>query len=255
MQETNFTKKKFLSLTYEQKHKKLSEKIRLIYERLLLKQFAKNLFYEYNQFLHWLGYDHFENFDLKDISQKYHFHLKEAKMNLKEHNLLPTLRTLDGSSKQLPFLDNAIYLDNLRSAYNVGSIIRTTEALRIGSIYFDKNTPYIDNEKVQKTSMGSFELTKCFNNFDIKNLPKPFIGLDTSNESTSIYDFIFPEKFTLVLGNEEIGISNEMLKHLDYLIEIPMRGFKNSINVACAFSICANEIIRQKTLNNYIQNT
>jgi len=240
-----FSKNKFLKLSQRQKHKKCSEVLKYIYERLLLRQYVINLLNHYNQLCKWLGILTIDIHNLKDIADRYHFHLDQANISLKEHNLLPKLKNIDGKNKQSPFLENAIYLDNLRSAYNVGSIIRTIEAFRIGNIYFHKNTPFIDNEKVQKTSMGAYQLTSCYKDFDIKNLPRPFIGLDTSNESINIYDFIFPEKFTLVIGNEEYGISNEMLEKLDYLIEIPMLGFKNSINVASAFAICANEIRRQ----------
>jgi len=243
-----FTKNKFLKLDIKSQHKKLSEILRQIYEKLLLKQYTDHLFKYYHQLCNWIGLDTI-NKDLKIISNRYHFHLNKANISLKEHNLLPTLRSIDGKNSEMPFLKIAIYLDNLRSAFNVGNIIRTTEALRIGKIYFDKNTPFIDNEKVQKTSMGSYQLTKCENIFNLKDLPRPFIGLDTSDKSISINSFIFPEKFTLILGNEEYGISDKMLNKIDYLIEIPMLGFKNSINVASAFAICANEIRRQKNIN------
>jgi len=249
MSETLFTKKKFLKFDFKKRHKKLAHLLRFIYEKILLKQYTEHLFKHYNQLCTWQAIDTFETQDLKDISDRYHYHLKHAQISLKEHNLLPTLRTIDGNNQNLPFLENAIYLDGLRSAFNVGNIIRTTEALRIGEIYFDEKTPFIDNEKVQKTSMGAYQLTKCLNTFDLKNLPRPFIALDTSDKSVSLYDFIFPEKFTLILGNEEYGISNKMLKQADYLIEIPMLGFKNSINVASAFAISANEIRRQKTIH------
>jgi tRNA G18 (ribose-2'-O)-methylase SpoU len=241
----SFTKKKFLNLENFQKHKKLSDLLRKIYEKLLLKQYVVHIFKEYNEMLSWMNLKSFESNDLKDISNQYHYHLKEAKVTLKEHNLLPSLTTLDGKRDQKEFLDICIYLDNLRSSFNVGNIIRTTEALRIGKIYFSKNTPFIDNEKVQKTSMASYKFVKCENNFNLNDLPRPFIGLDTSKTSTSIYDFIFPKKFTLILGNEEVGISNEILKELDYIIEIPMLGFKNSINVASAFSIAAAKIRKE----------
>lgn len=247
MSDQTFTKNKFLKFDIKKRHKKLSEILRQIYEKILLKQYTDHLFKHYFQLCNWMGLDLIDPNDLKTISDRYHFHLKKADVNLKEHNLLPTLRSIDGKNDQMPFLDNAIYLDSLRSAFNVGNIIRTTEALRIGKIYFDEKTPFIDNEKVQKTSMGSYQLTNCINKFDIKNLPRPFIGLDTSDRSIKIHDFIFPEKFTLILGNEEYGISNKILEEIDYLIEIPMLGFKNSINVASAFAICANEIRRQKS--------
>jgi len=249
MSKITFTKKKFLKLEEKQKHKKCYEFLRLIYEKHLLKQYVKHLLKDYNQLCLWLNIDTFSSQDLKKIADRYHFHLNKAQISLKEHNLLPSLRTIDGNNKQLPFLQNAIYLDGLRSAYNVGNIIRTTEALRIGSICFDEKTPFIDNEKVQKTSMGAYQLTNCFKKYKIEGLPKPFIGLDTSKDAISIYDFIFPKNFTLILGNEEYGICDELLKNLDYLIEIPMLGFKNSINVSAAYAICANEIRRQKKLN------
>ncbi|NGX40819.1 MAG: putative TrmH family tRNA/rRNA methyltransferase [Candidatus Anoxychlamydiales bacterium] len=248
MSNQTFTKQKFLKLDTKKQHKKLSEILREIYEKLLLKQYTEHLFNHYFQICNWIGIDLIDTKDLKEISDRYHFHLKKADVSLKEHNLLPALRSIDGKNIEKPFLENAIYLDHLRSAFNVGNIIRTCEALRIGKIYFDDKTPYIENEKVQKTSMGSYQLTKCINKFKLKDLPRPFIGLDTSNKSISIHEFIFPEKFTLILGNEEYGISNKMLKEIDYLIEIPMLGFKNSINVASAFAICSNEIRRQKLL-------
>ncbi len=245
MSEITFTKKKFLKLEDKQKHKKCCEILRFIYEKLLLKQYVLHLLKHYNEICSWLNIDNFNSQDLKKIADRYHFHLNQANISLKEHNLLPSLKTIDGNNNQLPFLQNAIYLNGLRSAYNVGNIIRTAEALRIGSVYFDEKTPFIDNEKVQKTSMGAYQLTNCFKKFKIEDLPRPFIGLDTSKDAISIYDFIFPNTFTLILGNEEYGISDDFLKTLDYLIEIPMLGFKNSINVSCAFSICANEIRRQ----------
>ncbi len=240
-----FHKKKFLQLDLKQQHKKCAELLRCIYESFLFKKDPNKFFQHYNNLSSWLKLNSFSSTNLKEIADRYHFHLKLANINLKEHNLLPTLRKNDGNNKEKPFLNNAVYLDNVRSAYNVGSILRTTEALRFGSIYFSKNTPYVDNNKIQKTSMGAYSIVKCYQDFNLEDLPRPFIGLDTSEKSTSIYDFIFPKQFTIVLGNEEYGICDEMLKELDYLIEIPMLGFKNSINIACAYSIAANELRRQ----------
>lgn len=247
MSEKAFTKKKFLRLELKQRHKKCCEILRVIYEKLLLKQYISHLLKNYNELCSWLNIENLISQDLKEIADRYHFHLELGNISLKEHNLLPTLRTVDGNNNQAPFLQNAIFLNKLRSAYNVGNIIRTTEALRIGNIYFDEKTPFTDNEKVQKTSMGAYQLTNCIQKFKLEELPRPFIGLDTSKTSISIYDFIFPKNFTLVLGNEEYGISDELLKELDYLIEIPMLGFKNSINVSSAYAICASEIRRQLT--------
>jgi len=167
-----------------------------------------------------------------------------AGLSLKEHHLLPTLRTGEHQAK-LDFPNVAIYLDHVRSPYNVGSILRTVEALRIGKVYFSEKTPFIDNEKVNRTALGSAELVPCFQNVDLSDLPRPLIALDTGNAAIPVAEFEFPASFTLVLGNEEYGISNEVLKEVDFIVEIPLFGAKNSINIACAFAIAAAKIRNQ----------
>ena len=240
----DFTKSKFLKLEPYHQHKKCAELLRLIYDLILEKKESAILFEYYNQFLYWMKIDPFNDTNLKKISDRYHWHLEKGKINLKEHNLLPSLRTGDREAK-INFSENAIFLDNIRSAYNVGSILRTTEALRLGKVYFSKKTPFTDNEKVIKTAMGTAPIVPCEIKNDLSGLPQPIIALDTSESSINILDFIFPENFTLILGNEEYGISDEILKQATYIVEIPMLGCKNSINVACAFAIAAAQILKQ----------
>ena len=202
---------------------------------------SQNDFTEYNTLLVWFKLNPYIHTDSKALADRYHWHLQQAALSLKEHNLLPSLRTGDRPAK-LPFPDVAIYLDHVRSAYNVGSILRTTEALRIGKVYFSEKTPFIDNEKVQRTAMGAAEIVPSFQNVPLSTLPRPIIAIDTSDAAIPFTEFVFPTSFTLILGNEEYGISNEALREADYLIEIPLFGAKNSLNVACAFAIIASKI-------------
>jgi tRNA G18 (ribose-2'-O)-methylase SpoU len=241
-----FTEKKFSSLPLPRQHKKCAEVLRSIYEKLLKEENDKELCAHYLQMRQWLSLLDPFSFSLEEISDQYHEHLQMSGYFIKEHNLLPTLTSLDRKEGEA-FLPICIYLDHVRSAYNVGSILRTTEAMRLGSVYFSEKTPFIDNEKTQKTSMGTFSVVPCFANAKIETLPRPLIGLDTSKEALSLNDFLFPETFTLILGNEEYGISPSILQQLDYLVEIPLQGCKNSINVACAYAIAAAAIRRQKT--------
>lgn len=242
-----FTKSKFFKLDPLQRHKNSALILRLIYENILSQKNSDELIVHYNQLQHWLGLLPLEELSLKKISDRYHGHLSLAKVNLKEHNLLPHMRTGDRSAKE-EFGQIAIYLDGLRSAYNVGSIIRTTEALRVGSLYFSSKTPFTDNPKVIKTAMGTSEIVPCFQKENFEEFPKPFIALDTASNGIALNDFIFPSTFTLILGNEEYGISDEILKKVHYVLEIPMVGCKNSINVACAYAIAAAQIKRQRAL-------
>jgi len=241
-----FTSKKFERLELKQKHKKCAELLRCIYEKILNKKSDhQEMIDQYLTYLNWMNLDLFDLYsDLKQISDRYHYHLKNANIELKEHNLLPHIRQGD-HAPTLDFSNIAIYLDNIRSAYNVGSILRTTEALRIGGLYFGLKTPFTDNNKVVKTSMGASNIVKCHNSYTLSDLPRPWVALETAKEAIAVSDFIFPQKFTLILGNEEFGISDEILKEADYFIDIRLYGKKNSINVACAYSIAAAEIRRQ----------
>jgi tRNA G18 (ribose-2'-O)-methylase SpoU len=230
-----FTRRKFLQLDHKQQHKKCAEALRRHYEKKEL------ILEEYNIWLTWMNLNPYTPLDMKALADRYHWHLSSAGLNLKEHNLLPTIRTGDHIAK-CDFPDIAIYLDNVRSAYNVGSILRTTEALRIGQVHFGGKTPFIDNEKVHRTAMGAAELVPSFQNTPLTSLPRPIIILDTCDEGIPVSEFIFPSTFTLVLGNEEYGTSNEALKEANYVLQIPLLGAKNSINVACAFAIAAAQI-------------
>src|SRR5690606_621236 len=146
-----------------QRHKKCAELLRKCYEE------KSTDFAYYATLLEWMHFLPYEHTDFQSLADRYHWHLQQAGLSLKEHNLLPSLRTGDRTAK-LDFPNIAIYLDHVRSAYNVGSILRTAEALRIGKVYFSEKTPFIDNEKVQRTAMGAAEIVPCFQNVPLSDL-------------------------------------------------------------------------------------
>lgn len=180
---------------------------------------------------------------ISDLCQQ---HNKKAGVQWKEHHLLPRVSQGD-RQESAPAWPIAVYLDHLRSAHNVGSIIRTVEALALGSIYFSPDTPFIDNKQVQNTSMGACQWVDAVKDCPLQMLPKPVIALETCPTAKSIYEFPFPPTFTLVVGNEEYGCSAETLSTADEILYIPLRGRKNSLNVANAFALVAGEIARQRT--------
>lgn len=241
-----FSKTKFILMPIERQHKKCAELLRLIYDQILIGQETRQFIDHYHAMQEWMGIEGKLDRDPKQIADRYHQHLRLAKFHLKEHNLLPSIRRQDKSETDAVPWPIHIYLDHLRSAHNVGSILRTVEALKLGSIHFSNDTPFIDNKQVQSASMGTFEWVECRQGTPFGQLPNPIIVMETSPEAVPIHEFLFPESFTLVVGNEEYGCSDLALKAADYLVEIPLRGRKNSLNVANAFAICAAEILRQK---------
>jgi tRNA G18 (ribose-2'-O)-methylase SpoU len=240
-----FTKRKFLSFSMEKQHKKCAELLLAIYKDKIAFQSTEEMLAHYHELQEWMQREDKISSDAKEIANRYHYHLKLANRKVREHHLLPSIRQGDRAQGE-KIWPISIYLDSLRSAHNVGSIIRTTEAFALGAIYFSEHTPYINHPQVQKASMGTFQWIECHPSCKVTDLPRPLIVMETSPQATSLYNFIFPEVFTLALGNEEYGCSDEVLRVADHLIEIPLRGRKNSLNVANAFAITASEIYRQK---------
>lgn len=152
-------------------------------------------------------------------------------------------------------------LDNIRSVHNVGSIFRTADAAGIKKIYLAgiTATPFDRLGKKRtdftKVSLGAEDYvlwTKSDSTLKtLKGLKKEgykiFIleqdraSKNYASDELKKYDF---EKVALVLGNEVRGISKKILKIADEIIEIPMRGKKESLNVAVAFGIAAFELAR-----------
>lgn len=244
-----FTKRKFLSLNFKQQHKKCAECVRLLYVNRMQASLSEEDCEVYQQLLQWLGEPKFLVFSLENLSNAYHYHRLLAEQKHQEHHLLPQARSHDRTVGE-NFWPIHIYLENLRSAHNVGSIIRTIEAFRLGTLYFSATTPFVDHAQVKATAMGADAFVSCYKLVELSELPRPLIALETSDEAESINDFIFPSSFSIAVGNEEYGCSTELLKQADYILEIPLRGCKNSLNVANAFAITAAAIARQKHLHN-----
>lgn len=152
----------------------------------------------------------------------------------------------------LPRHPITVVLDNLRSAFNVGSIVRTADCARIEKVIFCGITAHPPNPKVIKTAMGTLDyvpwkyvpttteaVERC------RQEGRRIICLEVTNVSKPYHGIEYPRPLCLVVGNEALGISREVLEMADQIAEIPMRGFKNSVNVAVAFGVVAFEAVRQ----------
>jgi tRNA G18 (ribose-2'-O)-methylase SpoU len=239
MRSWDFTEKKFLSLKKSLQHKKASQ----LLKELFLANCPQSLVSCYRDMEKWLSLPETDLKDQKAVTDRFHFHLQEAGLCLKEHFLLHVERADQESSTA--FLPVYVFLPSLRSAFNVGSILRTMEAFRLGTVCFSGYTPTPQNPKVQKASMNTFDKVPCKLDCQLKDLPRPWIALETALPSIALSDFSFPKTFTLILGNEELGIPKQILVECDAILRIPLVGSKNSLNVASAFAIAAAAIRSQ----------
>jgi tRNA G18 (ribose-2'-O)-methylase SpoU len=123
--------------------------------------------------------------------------------------------------------------------------VRSFEAFQLGTLILSPQTPGLEHKQVIDASMGCASHVSWERCAQAELLNGPLIAIETSPQSESLQDFVFPEKFTLILGNEEYGCREDSLAAADAIIEIPLVGRKNSLNVANAFAIVAWEISRQ----------
>lgn len=200
----------------------------------------------YTTYCQWMGLNIPTNLNRETCSHLYHTHLNTIQSYAKETDCLPSVTTMDNREAQLAPGSIKIYLDNIRSAHNVGSILRTAECFATGTLVFAQNTPFIDHPAIKKTAMGT-ELFVPAEKMSLNtSLPTPVIALETAENALPLHHYLFPDTFTLILGNEEFGISEEMQKQADLFLTIPLSGRKNSLNVANAFAIVASEIHHQR---------
>lgn len=157
---------------------------------------------------------------------------------------------------RLPKQPVTVVLDNLRSAFNVGSIFRTADAARIERVVTCGYTAHPPHLKLEKTSLGTekFVATRhCPSALqavnDLKALGIPVVALETAENVPCYSDFAFPRPVALLVGNEALGITREALESADHVVRIPLFGFKNSLNVASAFAVVLFEALRQWGFN------
>jgi 23S rRNA (guanosine2251-2'-O)-methyltransferase len=145
-----------------------------------------------------------------------------------------------------------VVLDNLRSAFNVGSIFRTADCSLVQKIITCGITAHPPNGKLEKTALGTLPIVPWEHRAaaaeavaEMKSAGVRVVAMETTDQSETLWNFRFPLPVCLVFGNEALGVSSPALAAADDLVEIPMFGYKNSINVAAAFGIVMYEIQRQ----------
>lgn len=150
--------------------------------------------------------------------------------------------------KQADKIPLVVVLDNIRSAYNVGSFFRSADAFRLGKIYLCGITARPPHKEILKTAIGAEETVDWDYNDSILDCvqrlrSKGFkvIGIEQTDESVLLHHYPIDSetKYALVFGNEVDGISNEILSLLDTAVEIPQYGTKHSFNV----SVCGGIVL------------
>ncbi len=146
---------------------------------------------------------------------------------------------------------------NIRSLFNVGSLFRTADAFSVSKIYLTGYTPtpeiFKHRIKINKTALGAEEFVpwehkispvRVIKDLKRKNKKIQIIALENNIKGKTVKLNKFKPKFPLVLilGEEVGGVDKSLLKMADKVVEIPMFGKKESLNVSVAFGVAAYHI-------------
>jgi tRNA G18 (ribose-2'-O)-methylase SpoU len=152
-----------------------------------------------------------------------------------------------------------LILHNIRSAYNAGAIFRTADGIGISKICLSGYTPTPEDGKklyqtksekmIAKTALGaemyiSWEKNKNVSSLlaKLRNNKFQIVALEQNKRSIDYRKFKPKFPIALVIGNEPRGINKKILDKCDAIIEIPMQGRKESLNVAVAVGVAGYEI-------------
>ncbi len=131
----------------------------------------------------------------------------------------------------------AVYAEDIRSPFNLGSIFRTAEGMGAERVYISPGCVDPEQPRAVRSGMGCIE-TMGWERLAVERLPSdvPVFALETGG--TPIDEFVFPPHGICVLGSEELGVSPQALRRATYgTVTIPMIGLKASLNVGVAFGI------------------
>lgn len=156
--------------------------------------------------------------------------------------------------------DITILIHNIRSTHNVGSILRTADGFGVKDIICSGYTPYprlpdddrlphvVDKltRQIHKTALGAETSATITYIADVREwletnkrsaTPLPVYALEQAVGSHNLRQFVPAERFALLLGEEVHGIAPDLLEWCDEIVEIPMKGAKESFNVSVATGI------------------
>lgn len=146
-----------------------------------------------------------------------------------------------------------LILDRVTDVRNFGAIARTAECAGVDAIVIPgKNSAQVNADAV-KTSAGALHYIPVCR---VKNLmesvdylKKNGIQIIACTEKTdhTIYKGNYTKPTAIIMGSEENGIANDLIKRADMCVKIPMTGNIDSLNVSVASAIMTYEVIRQRT--------
>ena len=146
-----------------------------------------------------------------------------------------------------------VILDRLQDPGNIGTIMRTSEAMGASGIILLEGSCNANNHKVIRAAMGSSFRLPIVSNVNTENLftilnKNGYMTICADMEGTKLPGFKFAEKSALFMGQEGRGLSDYIMNNCKQTVAIPMYGQVESLNVATSTAMCLYEWARNKSV-------
>lgn len=167
---------------------------------------------------------------------------------------------LKGRTLRSQIKKNDIYivLDNVLDTYNIGSIFRLADAVAAKKIYLCGQTETPPNPRIKKASINTTEWVEWEYAEDAVRVVKEvrervkgiqIVAIEQAARSIHYDKFEYKLPICLVVGHESEGVSPEVLKMADAVVELPMFGVNKSLNVMVSLGIVLYEVIKKTILD------
>lgn len=145
-----------------------------------------------------------------------------------------------------------VVLEDIRSLYNVGSIFRSSDAVRVASVSLCGITGRPPRKEITKTALGAQD-TVPWNAYatgveavqDLQSRGIKVLAVEHTDRSIPLWEADIPFPVAFVFGFEVEGVRSDTLNACDGAIEIPMFGYKGSLNVAVSCAVVLYEALRR----------
>lgn len=153
--------------------------------------------------------------------------------------------------RSAPKLPIVLVLDDIRSALNVGSLFRTSDAMAIAKIYLCGITATPPSREITKTAIGATDSVEWHYFDDVRQALQQLkadgyhvLTIEQTDESVALTDYqpANDAKLAVILGNEVYGVSEEAISLSDQALEIAQYGTKHSLNVAVCGGIILHHL-------------
>jgi len=146
----------------------------------------------------------------------------------------------------------AVLLDNIRSMYNVGAFFRAADGVGLEKLCLCGITAHPPKKAISKTALGAEETVPWEHDWDAVAMAEDLrrhgfaiAAIETSEHAVDLFEWQPTFPVCVAFGHEVEGLRPELLAMADSHVRIPMRGHKNSLNVATAGGIVLYELLRK----------